>query len=341
MTIINFLILTLSTAETCTWRDGVCPNGMFCNNYGGSCITKCVDGCDYYSHMGNEICVNTTISHPFITKLIDQNCDIYNPLSYTKYTCNLDGHGIRCPVGCVEKNGKCETLNESLYLCHPTYTWQCPSACSYDKPTNSCQPMTVNSVCDLIENNNMICPSGCNYNYNLRKCSSDYPNVICDLSYKLKCPILCKLNNRGDTCIPSNTFSGLCKYSSESLCPDNCYYNSNADLCLPLGETKLFCEPYVKVECPYNEYLNDKNKIYPTCHTNYVKKVSDICQYNNVIYFPLRLENKYNSIFQCKYSDVYCHAEDNICRQNSFCNYQNYKCIKEVCPRRSKLCCNY
>jgi hypothetical protein len=267
-------------------------NQIPCYNGGGlQCL--CTDEC--FSAEGT--CVNNTISKPLTTMSYPQYCYSRSNFSDTDVNCNYYGNGTFCPYGCVYENKNCKQINSNI-ICHPYIDWACPNGCAYNKNSNSCIPLSVDSICGLIERT-LTCPSGCNYNNYLNKCISTNPNYLCGLERNLLCPQNCKLNIRGDTCIGSTYVNTVYDLISVPQCPNGCYYDTNTNICKTTDHSNRYvlCEPIVSLQCPHNSFtINVQN--YPDCNNN----PYDICNYYGTeIRYPLRLQYRYAEIM-CNYS---------------------------------------
>ncbi len=143
-----------------------------------------------------------------------------------------------------------------------------------------------------------MCPIGCTYNNYLKKCISIDQKYACGLEKKLICPLGCRTNVRGDTCMSGPT---AISDMNIPMCPHGCRFDANDKICkrIMYGSTAYdVCEPTITLSCQHNEYIIDKNRINNCNYESY-----DLCMQNGSIQFPKRLYNKYSHI-KCKYSNM-------------------------------------
>ncbi len=186
----------------------------------------CVNGCTGFIN-GSPFngCYNNTITEPKINVYIPSTCSDSNIL-ISKSVCDE----LYCPMGCLYEDGQCIPSMPGI-ICQAQIGWSCPNGCTYRTYTNSCLPDGTNNVCDLVKET-YVCPYGCSYNYYIQKCISSDPNYICKLKQKLLCPIGCKLNIRGDTCIPDYIYANTIRPYVGYYCSDGCTYNKNTNTCI-------------------------------------------------------------------------------------------------------------
>jgi len=298
---------------------------ILCNN-GGSGQCLCSEGCVGFRlpTQGTSICVFNTTSTPNITiqypcqkvDTTDVNCNYYSDGTYCPVYCTYNGHTClrnstdalcrpyidwSCPINCKydrSTNTCIPIFINSDAICSPYIDWSCPYNCKYDRSTNTCIPMFIDSVCSLIQRT-LTCPVGCQHNNFLNRCISENPNYLCELEKKLICPFGCILNIRGDTCISMDKMDAICNKSLTPACPYGCTYDPNNHICIRNDNWRRSpCEPIISIACPYQQYTINTNTLVNCYDINYN---NDICFDGWTIQYPLRLKNRYEHIM-CKYT---------------------------------------
>jgi hypothetical protein len=273
-----------------------------------SCSCYCTNGCNDFRDIPTDkwYCVKKTLDEP---TLILPQCK-------NTVECNYYGSGVHCPNDCYMYNGEC--VSDTNALCKPRVGLSCPDGCSYTKATNSCYPMSSNTVCSFIEKN-LLCPNMCSYNGNLNKCVSFDPNYVCDLEQTLQCPNNCHLNQDGNKCI-GNTLSTLCHYEPKPHCPFGCEFSKNTGYCEPTTSSyNGMCETIAELSCPFGQYNIDLREMKPCT----VGNQHDICYTDTtytldhwiypIIHYPIRYHGKFEHIkciidrdMSCDHSRMEC-----------------------------------
>lgn len=285
--LIILILYTYTYHNIChNYISGSCTYSIPYTGNGGSGTCLCINGC---VNMFDK-CYNNTITDPLKKIYIPDSCNEY---IITNDTCD----NVYCPIGCKYTNGNCLPMANNI-LCAPVIGKSCPHKCIYDNNTKSCIPTDAYTVCDLI-NKTKTCPQNCIYNYNENRCMSSDPNYSCYLEDKLKCPIGCGLNIRGDTCIPNSREIVVQPYVNWT-CSTGCTYNYITNRCH--SEYNIDCTKIRGYVCPYGlTYRNNYGCVY-----------NIICNKTSVI-----LQNNNNCMMNDKgiYKSVFCEPEVNIqCR---------------------------
>lgn len=294
-----------NSTNPCWSGSGPPPCGM---NKQTGCTQMCPDGCQQqYQNTG---CLNLTRSNPVRT--------IMGCASSRDNSCNINGNGTVCPLGCADNGSTCIPSPDNRSVCDNAIVWQCPLGCNYMKKSHTCQPATQYAVCGFIKKT-LTCPAECTYNPQFVKCISSDPNIVCELSKNMRCPTGCSLNPRGDTCIGAS----ICTARSDHIvCPPSCVWNPGQNLCMmsnPWSRVQPWtypCEPIMTVYCPFPDSLTLSLRYvispqYPYCAGS---MLNDICFDNdNGIMYPLRLGLKYINVTACKYSPPYCNSIAQTC----------------------------
>lgn len=291
--ILNFIVIVNCYCWNVTWNGNLmnCHPTVVCSNGGmGRCI--CIDGCEFVSHSQGQFCLNHTKSKPTKTIVYPKQCDVKDSLNVE---CNFDGLGTVCPNFCHENNGRCVSTDKNV-ICHPKLGLKCPFDCFYDDKTRRCNPNHDQSVCKLI-NKTLVCPFNCKYDRDLKVCISSDPNYSCGLEKSLLCPNSCKLNVRGDLCIPKTQYpTAICNKTNIQKCPFGCKYDNTQSICVSKDKSLVICEPFVELRCPYNKFVQEFRDCYffP----------NEICwnSEKNIVRYPKRLESKYADVM-CEYSN--------------------------------------
>jgi hypothetical protein len=341
---LHFLFIILSIVQYINGQQR-CYNQSSCityGNVGSSCEWLCVDGCIELSRddYNNLNCVNKTSSAPVYSILFNSDSPYSNlridmmnystlisflnslefMLSKTDYRINYNGSGISCPYGCMENNKECIPINTN-YICYPQEELKCPYQCIYNSITNSCTTDNPNIICET-NTKYKVCPYECYYNNSNNKCYSKNPNIICNLGYQIQCPYGCTLNYN-EECVSDWNDNNICHHIPTPKCPDYCSYDFNKKQCISNNKNSIsYCEPYIYIYCKYGYDLDLSN--IPYCNNN----LNDICIYNGLLTFPLKMIEKYKDI-KCKYSDIYCYTNYNgqfTCNKGG-CGYYVRECI--------------
>lgn len=313
------LLLILSTFTSIITADYVCHNQTMCQwtTSAGSCSWYCNDGCIeisrvQYINSASLDCLNATFTlfePKYIVSYYNDPNSVYDPVSYidlikilnssdfelkkSNFDININGNGVSCPYGCIEKNKECVPLSTD-YICYPEQQLQCPPYCNYNKITNSCTTEHPDAVCE-VNIKYKKCPYNCNYNYSDNTCYSNIPNTLCKLDYVTICPFGCILNYY-DECVSNDyNYNRICHHIPVPQCPKDCSYDFTNNVCKSNNNDK-FCQPYVSIVCNKFGYDYDLSTL-PDCNDNIKKNINDICVYNNYgIKFPLTLIEKYKNI---------------------------------------------